>query len=170
MWKDIGYKPAFNTIGTTENRCPASGHVSAEPEGVRRHVCLKEGRITRRKYYMRFAVPLANGKLTAHFGHCQEFALIDVEDKSITKNERLVPPPHEPGVLPKWLHDLGANVVIAGGMGHRAIDLFTQAGIKVITGAPVDAPEALVLNFLNNSLSTGDNLCAGGADHGCGGH
>ncbi|MGD8411494.1 MAG: NifB/NifX family molybdenum-iron cluster-binding protein, partial [Desulfobacterales bacterium] len=62
---------------------------------------------------MKFAIPLANGKLTAHFGHCQEFAIVEVEDNQILKKETLVPPPHEPGVLPSWLHQLGTNVVIA---------------------------------------------------------
>ena len=65
---------------------------------------------------MKFAIPLANGKLTAHFGHCREFALIEVEGNEITKKETIVPPPHEPGVLPAWLHSLGASVIIAGVM------------------------------------------------------
>jgi predicted Fe-Mo cluster-binding NifX family protein len=111
---------------------------------------------------MKFAIPLAEGKLTAHFGHCQQFAVIDVEDKQITSKIFLTPPPHEPGVLPKWLHELGANVIIAGGMGHRAISLFNQAGIDVVTGAPVGDPESLVLEYLNNNLVTGDNACSGG--------
>jgi len=113
---------------------------------------------------MKFAIPLANGKLTAHFGHCQEFALIDVEKNEIKNKQVLVPPPHEPGVLPKWLNQQGANVVIAGGMGPRAIELLNQAGIKVITGAPVELPETLVRNYLDNALSLGNNLCDGG-DH-----
>jgi predicted Fe-Mo cluster-binding NifX family protein len=108
---------------------------------------------------MKFAVPLAEGKLTAHFGHCQEFALVDVEEDAIKKKETLVPPPHEPGVLPKWLHEQGANVIIAGGMGARAIDLFVQNGIKVITGAPSLTPEELVQQYLDNSLQTGANAC-----------
>ena len=116
---------------------------------------------------MKFAIPMAGGKLTLHFGHCQEFAIIDVEDNQIINKQVLLPPPHEPGVLPKWLHDLGANVVIAGGMGHRAIDLFQQAGIEVITGATVEEPETLVKNYLDKALVTGDNACAG--DHTCSG-
>jgi predicted Fe-Mo cluster-binding NifX family protein len=108
---------------------------------------------------MKIAIPLANGKLTAHFGHCQEFALIDVEGKEITKKETLVPPPHEPGVLPAWLHDLGASVIIAGGMGGRAIDLFKQNSINVIIGAPALEPEELVKSYLNNTLATGANVC-----------
>ena len=108
---------------------------------------------------MKFAIPLADGKLTAYFGHCQEFAIIDVEENEITKKETLVPPPHEPGVLPSWLHSLGANVIIAGGMGGRAIDLFKQNDINVIIGAPALEPEELVRSYLNNTLATGANVC-----------
>jgi ATP-binding protein involved in chromosome partitioning len=108
---------------------------------------------------MKFAIPLAEGKLTAHFGHCQEFALVDVEDNEIKNKETLVPPPHEPGVLPRWLHELGTNIIIAGGMGARAIDLFVQNGIRVLTGAPSLTPEELVKQYLDNTLQTGANIC-----------
>ncbi|MDY6822908.1 MAG: NifB/NifX family molybdenum-iron cluster-binding protein [Thermodesulfobacteriota bacterium] len=119
---------------------------------------------------MKIAIPMAAGKLTAHFGHCQEFAIIDVEDNAIKTKEVLIPPPHEPGVLPKWLHDMNVNVVIAGGMGHKAISLFNQAGVEVITGAPVEDPEVLVKAYLEQNLTTGDNACAGGHGGQCGGH
>jgi predicted Fe-Mo cluster-binding NifX family protein len=108
---------------------------------------------------MKFAIPLADGKLTAHFGHCQEFALVEVEDNEIKNKETLVPPPHEPGVLPKWLHELGTNVIIAGGMGARALELFAQNNIKVIVGASALAPEELVKQYLDNTLQTAGNVC-----------
>jgi predicted Fe-Mo cluster-binding NifX family protein len=108
---------------------------------------------------MKFAIPLAEGKLTAHFGHCQEFALVEVEGNVIKNKETLVPPPHEPGVLPKWLHDQGANVIIAGGMGARALDLFAQNDIKVIVGASALTPEELVKQYLDNTLQTSGNVC-----------
>ncbi len=108
---------------------------------------------------MKFAIPLAEGKLTAHFGHCQEFALVDVEDNEIKNKETLVPPPHEPGVLPKWLHEQGTNVIIAGGMGGRALDLFAQNNIQVIVGASTLTPEELVKQYLDNTLQTGGNVC-----------
>ena len=108
---------------------------------------------------MKFAIPLAEGKLTAHFGHCQEFALVEVEDNQIKSKETMVPPPHEPGVLPRWLHDQGANVIIAGGMGAKALELFAQNNIKVIVGASVLTPEELVQQYLDNSLQTGGNVC-----------
>jgi len=108
---------------------------------------------------MKFAIPLAEGKLTAHFGHCQQFALVEVEDNQIKNKATLVPPPHEPGVLPKWLHDQGANVIIAGGMGARALELFAQNNIQVIVGASALTPEELVKQYLDNTLQTGGNVC-----------
>lgn len=118
---------------------------------------------------MKFAVPLAEGKLTAHFGHCKEFALIDVDSGKISNKEIHTPPPHEPGALPKWLAEMGTNVVIAGGMGARAVELLNQSGIQVLMGAPVDEPETLVMGYLNKTLAGGENLCDGD-HHGCGGH
>ena len=108
---------------------------------------------------MKFAIPLAEGKLTAHFGHCQEFALVEVEGNEVKNTETLIPPPHEPGVLPKWLHDLGAKVVIAGGMGARALDLFAQNDIKVVVGASPEDPERIVTEYLHGALTTGTNVC-----------
>ena len=57
---------------------------------------------------MRIAVPTAQGTLCPHFGHCEQFALVDVDNGKIVKTEYQTPPPHEPGVLPAWLHELGA--------------------------------------------------------------
>jgi predicted Fe-Mo cluster-binding NifX family protein len=113
----------------------------------------------RKSSTMKFAIPLADGKLTAHFGHCKEFALIEVEKNIIKKKEILVPPPHEPGVLPKWLQEVGVNVIIAGGMGNKAQVLFQEKNITVVTGAPSLEPEELVNSYLNNTLTTGENLC-----------
>jgi ATP-binding protein involved in chromosome partitioning len=108
---------------------------------------------------IKFAIPVAEGKLCSHFGHCDQFALIETEDGKIRDKSMLTPPPHEPGVLPKWLHELGADIIIAGGMGARAQDLFNQNGIKVVTGAPMDPPESLVNQYLADILVTGENIC-----------
>jgi predicted Fe-Mo cluster-binding NifX family protein/MinD-like ATPase involved in chromosome partitioning or flagellar assembly len=108
---------------------------------------------------MKIAIPLAEGRLTAHFGHAAEFAIIHVENQEIKKKELLPPPPHEPGVLPRWLHELGVDVIIAGGMGQRALALFGENGIKVVTGAASLSPEELVGQYLTNTLVTGENVC-----------
>ena len=106
-----------------------------------------------------FAVPVAEGKLCAHFGHCDQFALVETQNGQIKGKTMHTPPPHEPGVLPRWLHEMGAHIIIAGGMGSRAQGLFSENGIKVITGAPQDSPESLVNQYLKDSLVTGANVC-----------
>lgn len=110
---------------------------------------------------MRIAIPLAQGKLSLHFGHCEKFAVIDTDDDStrIANREDLIPPPHEPGVLPRWLGGMGVNIIIAGGMGQRAQQLFAQNDIKVVTGASAQSPEDLVLAYLEDALETGNNTC-----------
>jgi predicted Fe-Mo cluster-binding NifX family protein len=110
---------------------------------------------------MRIAIPLADGKLAPHFGHCERFALIDVDpmSKTILKREDVEAPPHQPGLLPPWLAEKGARLVIAGGMGQRAHSLFTGHGIQVLVGAPPGTPERLVLDYLAGTLQLGANIC-----------
>ncbi len=110
---------------------------------------------------MKIAIPVANGKLCMHFGHCEQFALLDVDEKAktVTNKQLLDPPAHEPGVLPRWLHEQGANVIIAGGMGQRAQSLFADNDIVVIVGAAGDTPEQIVTAYLAGTLKAGVNVC-----------
>ena len=110
---------------------------------------------------MKIAIPLANGKLSMHFGHCERFALVDVDidQKKIIKREDIDAPPHQPGLLPPWLAERGATAIIAGGMGQRAQGLFAQQGIQVVVGAPAETPEKLVADFLAGTLQPGENIC-----------
>jgi Mrp family chromosome partitioning ATPase/predicted Fe-Mo cluster-binding NifX family protein len=113
------------------------------------------------KTTMKIAIPIVDGKLCMHFGHCEQFALLDVDEttKKVTGKRMVTPPPHEPGVLPRWLHQEGATVIIAGGMGQRAQSLFAENGIKVVVGAPAEAPEQLVAQYLAGTLVSGTNVC-----------
>ena len=110
---------------------------------------------------MRIAIPITNGTLSAHFGHCEEFALVDVNEqtKEIANVTKLQPPAHEPGVLPRWLGEQKADVIIAGGMGQRAQQLFAQNKIEVVVGASDQPAEELARAYLNNTLETGANAC-----------
>lgn len=111
--------------------------------------------------FLTIAVPTANGKLCEHFGHCEQFALVrvDAKHKEIQNIDFVSPPAHEPGVLPKWLAEHQANLVIAGGLGARAQSLLEQRNIQVLTGAAVAPPEELVQAYLQGSLATGANAC-----------
>lgn len=110
---------------------------------------------------MRIAIPVTNGRLTMHFGHCEDFAIMDVdtESKTVVATELAKAPAHEPGLLPRWLGERGVNVVIAGGMGTRAQALFAADNIEVVVGAPAEEPDAIALAWMNGSLATGSNIC-----------
>jgi len=110
---------------------------------------------------MRIAIPVAGDQLCMHFGHCEKFALVDVDPlaKKILALEHIPAPDHQPGLLPGWLAERGANLVIAGGMGARAQGLFAEKGIKVMVGAPAQAPEAVVSAYLDGTLQLGFNTC-----------
>lgn len=107
----------------------------------------------------RIAIPLEDGILCTHFGHCQQFAIIETENENITGEMMVTPPPHEPGLLPAWLSEKGVTDVIAGGMGQRAINLFNQQKINVFVGAPIKEPKDLASDLLNDTLIAGANYC-----------
>ena len=110
---------------------------------------------------MRFAIPIADNKLALHLGHSAEFAIVDTDDekKQIQMREDIAAPPHQPGLLPRWLAEQGVNMVIAGGIGQRAQSLFAEHGICVLVGAPCDTPENLVTGYLQGALNSGANVC-----------
>ena len=110
---------------------------------------------------MRIAIPVASGKLAMHFGHCEQFALIDVDETkgTIVGKEFVDAPPHQPGLLPRWLAERGAKVVIAGGMGQMAQSIFIENGITVVIGASSVNPEKIVTDYLEGDLKTGENIC-----------
>lgn len=110
---------------------------------------------------MRIAIPLADGRLAQHFGHCAAFALIDVDlDRRTLISRQDVPAPdHQPGLLPPWLAEQGAKLILAGGMGSRAQQLFVHHGIQVIVGVPSDTPEVLVGAWLAGTLVSGEDVC-----------
>ena len=107
------------------------------------------------------AIPTVDGKLCMHFGHCAQFALVEVnvDSKKIWSTKYITPPPHEPGLLPAWLQEQGANMIVAGGMGQRAKDLLAENGIQVVVGATGGTPDEIVNAYLCDTLQVGENAC-----------
>jgi predicted Fe-Mo cluster-binding NifX family protein len=109
------------------------------------------------------------GSLSAHFGRCPFYTFVNVERDRIlgfevVKNPYF--PNHQPGVIPQFIHSQKANVMIAGGMGPRAIDFFNQLGIDVATGAQGkvgDVVEAYLRGEIQGIVACGHH----GQDHGC---
>jgi ATP-binding protein involved in chromosome partitioning len=110
---------------------------------------------------MRIAIPIAGGRLAQHFGHCEKFALVDVDPitKRTTASTEVAAPEHQPGLLPPWLKERGVKLIIAGGMGSRARSLFGTESIEVLTGAPTETAATLVQQYLDGKLVTGGNAC-----------
>lgn len=112
----------------------------------------------------RIAIPMVGNVLSEHFGHCQAFAYVDVENNVIINITNMAPPEHQPGTFPKWVAANGATDVIAGGMGPMAVNLFNDAGVNVFVGAPVDSATNLVTKFLAGELTLNANYCDHNSD------
>jgi predicted Fe-Mo cluster-binding NifX family protein len=107
------------------------------------------------------AIPATDGRLHEHFGGCTQFALVqaDTAQRKIIGIRTLAAPPHAPGLFPRWLRERDANVVIAGGIGRRALDLFAQQGIAVRAGQSGATVEELADAYLNGQLTSEPEGC-----------
>lgn len=107
---------------------------------------------------MRIAVAAEGRNVTEHFGHCVNFMLYDVENEKIIKEESVDNPGHKPGFLPNFLADKGVQVIISGGMGQGAVDIFNERNVEVVVGASGDAKTA-VEDYLQGALKTSGSVC-----------
>lgn len=107
----------------------------------------------------KIAIPLENGVLCSHFGHCEKFAIVEINNNVITNISEVTPPEHVPGLYPKWVARFGVTDVIAGGMGEKAITLFNEQNINVFVGAPIKQASELVTDFIASKLSLDANYC-----------
>jgi len=104
-----------------------------------------------------------------HFGHCKEFALYNIENKEVSSIDFITPPPHAPGVLPKFLGEHHVNVIITGGMGAMAINLFKEQDIEVILGANGSIDSNLSA-YLSDVLESTGSACVHEEGHSCESH
>src|SRR5574344_700240 len=107
---------------------------------------------------MRIAVASENGMVTEHFGHCEGFMIFDAENNQIIKSETVANPGHRPGFLPNFLADRGVNVIISGGMGGGAVEIFNERNVEVVVGASGNAKTA-VEKYLKGELKTTGSVC-----------
>ncbi|MCY6484203.1 NifB/NifX family molybdenum-iron cluster-binding protein [Clostridium aestuarii] len=107
---------------------------------------------------MKIAVAVDGNMVSGHFGHCEGFRMYNVEGKKVLGSEMIANPGHRPGYLPVFLKENDANVIIAGGMGATAQDLFNENGIEVVVGAVGEA-EKSVEAFLAGTLKSTGSVC-----------
>ncbi len=113
---------------------------------------------TKGEQNMKIAVASENQKIAEHFGHCRNFNIFQIENDKIVSSTSVDNPGHKPGFLPNFLHEQGVNVIIAGGMGAGAIEIFQEKGIEIIIGASGDATEA-VNAYLEGTLKSTGSVC-----------
>ena len=104
---------------------------------------------------MKIVVAAMGNQVAGHFGHCETFLFFDTADGNITGEQAVPNPGHRPGFLPNFLADNGAQVIIAGGMGGGAVDIFNERGVEVIVGAQGDARAAVEAYLRGELISTG---------------
>ncbi|MCF7926262.1 MAG: DUF134 domain-containing protein [Candidatus Izimaplasma sp.] len=118
------------------------------------------------KQIRKIAFPTSDRKtVDQHFGHTKEFCIYTIDKENITDISFVTPPPHKPGVLPLFLRDQAVDMIITGGMGKRAIELFKHNQIDVILGASGTIEENLE-DYFDDELKSTNSSC----DHHHGDH
>ncbi|WP_409967356.1 NifB/NifX family molybdenum-iron cluster-binding protein [Bengtsoniella intestinalis] len=107
---------------------------------------------------MKIAVSCNGTDIWAHFGHCENFMVFNTADGAIQTSESIPNPGHRPGFLPNFLADMGVEVIISGGMGGGAVDIFNERNVEVVLGAQGDAKTAVEAYLQGNLQSTG-SIC-----------
>ena len=116
---------------------------------------------------MRIALSTDGRTVSAHFGRCPAFTIIDIEDGKVLHKEEISNPGHHPGFLPQFLHEKGVNCIIAGGMGQNAVNLFAEQKIETVVGIS-GAINEVIDKIVKGTLEGGESLCKPGAGKGYG--
>lgn len=107
---------------------------------------------------MKIAVASDQEMVTGHFGHCEGFHIYEVDGEQIVSTQFVPNPGHKPGFLPNFLNDMGVNVIISGGMGGGAIDIFNEKNIEVVIGAQGTALSN-VEKYVKGELKSTGSVC-----------
>ncbi len=116
---------------------------------------------------MKIAISTEGNFVSAHFGRCPSFTIVEVEDGKLIQRQTIDNPGHHPGFLPQFLHERGVTAIIAGAMGQRAFGLFAEQGIEVVVGITGTIDETID-KILKGTLEGGENLCRPGSGRGHG--
>jgi predicted Fe-Mo cluster-binding NifX family protein len=109
---------------------------------------------------MRIAISSDGDQVSSHFGRCPTFTVVDIEQGKAIKRDSIDNPGHQPGFIPKFLHEKGVQCIVSGGMGARAIQLFTEFNIKTILGVS-GSIEEVIGKLEQGTLKSGESVCKG---------
>jgi predicted Fe-Mo cluster-binding NifX family protein len=116
---------------------------------------------------MKVAISTDGTMVSAHFGRCPSFTILEIEEGKVTSKSDVPNPGHAPGFIPRFLHEQGVGCIVAGGMGRRAQDLFSQTGIDTVMGVSGGVDD-VIKKILDGTLKGGESLCRPGAGKGYG--
>jgi len=107
---------------------------------------------------MKIAISAANNVVSAHFGRCPHFTIVDITGGTLQDKATIENPGHSPGFLPQFFVDKGVECIIAGGMGVRAQSAFVQHGIDTVLGVTGEV-DSVIQQILEGTLEGGESLC-----------
>ena len=117
---------------------------------------------------MRVAISTDGDYVSAHFGRCPSFTIVDIiNGGKVAIKEVVDNPGHQPGYIPQFLHEKEVNCIVAGGMGMRAQGLFDEFGIQAIVGISGKVNE-IIEQLKKGTLKGGESLCRSGTGKGYG--
>ncbi|MBP7553126.1 MAG: NifB/NifX family molybdenum-iron cluster-binding protein [Spirochaetes bacterium] len=126
---------------------------------------------------MKIVISTDGDNVSAHFGRCPEFTIVDIDGGKVISKEVIGNPGHSPGYLPQFFHEKEVECIITGGMGGNAQNLFNQYNIRQYVGVSGKI-DSVIAQALSGTLNGGESLCspgggrgygvdkAGGCDHG----
>jgi len=116
---------------------------------------------------MRVAISTDGNFVSAHFGRCPSFTIVDIKDGKVGERKVIENPGHQPGLIPQFLQQRGVECIVAGGMGMRAQGFFAEAGIQTILGASGRIDD-VIEKLQKGTLESGESLCKPGSGKGYG--
>ncbi len=116
---------------------------------------------------MKIAISTDGDNVSAHFGRCPSFTIVDIDDGTVKRKEVIENPGHQPGFIPQFLHQRGVKCIVSGGMGMRARGFFDEAGIQAILGVSGKIKD-VIKELQKGTLQGGESLCKPGAGKGYG--
>ena len=116
---------------------------------------------------MKIAISTDGDFVSAHFGRCPSFTILEIEGNKVISKETIDNPGHNPGFLPQFLGERGVGAIVAGGMGQRAVGLFDEVKIQVVVGVSGKLDQ-VITKLQNGTLEGGETLCKPGLGKGYG--
>ena len=101
---------------------------------------------------MIIAISEDKDEVSMHFGRCEKYILFNIKNKKIINKTKVPNSGHEPFFLPKFLEEKGVDVLVTSGIGPRAINLFNELNINVISNVE-GRVEDIIKEYLEGKIN-----------------